>query len=234
MPRTVAILQSSYIPWRGYFDIIRRADEFLTFDVVQYTRRDWRNRNIIKGPNGAQWLTVPVDVKGRYGQAIDETRIADSGWAEQHLRAIDFNYRQAGAYGEVFPWLADTLREAGKEAFLTQSNHHLLTAVCDRLGLRTPIRRATELLPRESLISMDPTERLLQLCLAAGGTTYLSGPSARSYLDVEKFSDAGVAITWMDYSAYQPYPQCKGPFLPQVSIVDLLLNCGTGARDYLG
>jgi hypothetical protein len=95
MPRKAAIVQSSYIPWKGYFDLIRQVDEFILYDDVQYTRRDWRNRNLIKTPHGLSWLTIPVDVKGKYFQSIRETRIADPGWAERHWKTIVHNYSRA-------------------------------------------------------------------------------------------------------------------------------------------
>ena len=110
------IVQSNYLPWRGYFDLIRRADELILLDSVQYTRRDWRNRNIIKTPAGPQWITVPVEAKGQYYAAIDEVRVDDPGFAAKHVRAIELNYRKAAAFKETAPWLFDLLLEAGRGA----------------------------------------------------------------------------------------------------------------------
>ena len=232
--KTIAIIQSNYIPWHGYFDVIRQADLFITLDTVQYTRRDWRNRNVIKTPQGPQWLTIPVEAKGRYTQAIDETRIAGTDWVEQHIRAIEVNYRKAQSFEQTSPWLFTAMRDAAKSDLLTDVNHALLGAVCTQLGITTPIRRDSHLLPKAELTAMDSTDRLLRLCQATGATHYLSGPAARDYLNVSRFEEAGIGVAWMDYGGYRDHPQCWGEFMPQVSIVDLLLNCGKDARDYLG
>src|SRR5438046_4323553 len=95
MARKAAIVQSNYIPWKGYFDLIRRVDEFILYDDVQYTRRDWRNRNLIKTPQGLRWLTIPVEVKGKYYQSIRDTKIADPVWAASHWQTIVHNYGRA-------------------------------------------------------------------------------------------------------------------------------------------
>jgi hypothetical protein len=231
--RTIAIVQSNYLPWRGYFDLIRSADEFIIFDSVQYTRRDWRNRNIIKTPQGPQWITVPVEVKGKYLQAIDETRIAESDWAERHIRSIEVNYKRAATFEQTAPWLFAALREAAREQLLTRANEHLLVAVSRRLGIATPFRHCIELVDRREMAAMDPSARLLALCRAAKAERYLSGPAARDYLDVSAFETAGVEVAWMDYSGYPDYPQLWGAFEPRVSIVDLLLNTGERAHAFL-
>ena len=231
--KTVVIVQSNYLPWRGYFDLMRRADEFILLDSVQYTRRDWRNRNTIKTPAGPQWITVPVEVKGRYRTAIDEMRVADPGFADKHVRAIELNYRKAKAFEQVAPWLFGLLREASRSPLLSTVNEQLLVAIARHLEIMTPIRRCTDLVKREAMNGMDPSERLLALCKAAGATNYLSGPSARGYLDEWRFREAGVRVSWMDYSSYPEYPQLWGPFAPAVSIVDLVLNTGAAAPLYV-
>jgi len=105
MGKRIAAIQSSYIPWKGYFDAINVVDEFILLDEVQFTKRDWRNRNKIKTSQGIQWLTIPVAVKGRYLQRIDETRIADSGWAQRHWSTLTHTYRRAAAFDDVAPRL---------------------------------------------------------------------------------------------------------------------------------
>lgn len=101
MNKRIAILQSNYIPWKGYFDMIAAVDEFILYDDMQYTRRDWRNRNQIKTPQGVQWLTVPVRVKGKYDQTIRETEIDGIDWAGTHWKIIAQNYRRAPRFEEV-------------------------------------------------------------------------------------------------------------------------------------
>jgi hypothetical protein len=231
--KTVVIVQSNYLPWRGYFDLMRRADEFILLDSVQYTRRDWRNRNIIKTPAGPQWITIPVEVKGQYRAAIDEVRVADPGFAGKHARAIELNYRKAKAFEQVAPWLFGLLREASQFSLLSRVNEQLLIAIARKLNIMSPIRRCTDLLERQAMKEMDPTERLLALCKATGASDYLSGPSARGYLDEWRFREAGVQVSWIDYSRYAAYPQLWGPFVPSVSIVDLLLNTGAHAPLYV-
>ena len=152
---------------------MRRADEFILLDSVQYTRRDWRNRNTIKTPAGPQWITVPVEVKGRYRTAIDEMRVADPGFADKHVRAIELNYRKAKAFEQVAPWLFGLLREASRSPLLSTVNEQLLVAIARHLEIMTPIRRCTDLVKREAMNGMDPSERLLALCKAAGATNYL-------------------------------------------------------------
>ncbi|MBJ7432720.1 MAG: WbqC family protein, partial [Gemmataceae bacterium] len=109
MAKTVAILQSNYIPWKGYFDLIRSVDEFILYDEVQYTRRDWRNRNKIKTADGTQWLTVPVEVKGKYFQKINETLISESGWEKNHWTRICSAYSKAPYFKEYYPKLVHLL-----------------------------------------------------------------------------------------------------------------------------
>lgn len=231
--KTVVITQSNYIPWRGYFAMIAQADELIVLDCVQYTRRDWRNRNQIKTPSGIQWLTIPVEVKGKYLQAIDETRIADPAWAAAHVRSLQANYRRAQAYESAAPWIFDLLEGAAKCPMLTEVNIALLSAMCGYLGISTPIRQSTDVLPRSELVAMSPTDRLLHLSLAACATNYLSGPAAQSYLDTGRFEQAGISVEWMDYSGFPDYQQCWGDFESKVSIVDLLLNCPVEPRSYL-
>lgn len=234
MAKTVVITQSNYIPWRGYFDLLRSADEVILLDSVQYTRRDWRNRNRIKTPRGLAWLTIPVEVKGRYAQAIDETRIAGPGWAASHIRSIELAYRRASHFDAVAPWLFQELLEAGAEPQLSVVNARLLRSLCDRLDIPVPLLRCVDVLARDILAQAEPTERLVRLAGARGATRYLSGPAAKDYLDVEAFARAGIEVAWMDYRGYPEYPQLWGPFDPSVSVVDLLLNTGDEASRYLG
>jgi hypothetical protein len=232
--KTVLVTQSNYIPWRGWFDMLRAADEVVLLDCVQYTRRDWRNRNVIKTPQGTAWLTVPVETKGRYSQAIDATRIADPGWAARHIGAIESAYRRAPAYAETAPWLFGLLEEAAGESLLSAVNERLIRAVCARLGIAVPLRRCSDVLDREALRAMDPTERLVSLAGALGAARYLSGPAARAYLDLDRFAAEGIDVVWMSYEGYPEYPQLWGPFEPRVSVIDLLLNTGRDAARYLG
>lgn len=229
--KTIVIIQSNYIPWRGYFAMIALADELILLDSVQYTKNDWRNRNIIKTPTGPQWLTIPV-VRS-FPQAMDQARIAGADWANRHIRAIEQNYRRAKAFDETSSWLFPGLRTAARFPLLTQVNAYLIGEICRRLGITRTIRRCTDIASRDSLKSMEPTERLIQLCGSVEATRYLTGPAARDYLLLDRFEQAGIEVKWMDYAGLPQYPQCWDGFEPRVSIIDLLLNCGSLSPDFL-
>ncbi|MBA3351197.1 MAG: WbqC family protein [Blastocatellia bacterium] len=226
--KAVAIVQSSYIPWRGYFDLIRSVDEFILFDDMQYTRRDWRNRNKIKTSQGTTWLTIPVKVKGKFLQKICETEIDDPSWAESHWKSIENNYKRAPHFDSIGQVLRLLYEDISSERMLSQVNHRFLTFLCDLLGISTKISWSMDF-PRFE----GRTERLVQLCHAAGGKIYLSGPSARDYIEPELFERAGIELRFADYSDYCEYPQLFGDFEPQVSVIDLLFNTGRSATSYM-
>jgi hypothetical protein len=226
-PKKVAILQSNYIPWKGYFDIIASVDEFILFDDMQYTRRDWRNRNQIKTPQGQKWLTVPVQVKGKYHQKIKETVIDGSDWAMVHWKALVQNYHQTPHYDEIATWL-EPLYIAASYTYISQLNRQFIEAVCQYLGIKTVISNSW------NYILLDgKTERLADLCRQAGGTEYISGPSAKGYVEEGIFTDMNIKLTWFDYLGYPEYPQLWGEFTHGVTILDLLFNCGKDAHHYL-
>lgn len=233
MPKTIVITQSNYIPWRGYFDLMRQCDEFILGDSVQYTHKDWRNRNRIKTTQGPLWLTVPVESAGTSFASlrIEEARIADPRWAKLHLKTLHHAYNKAPHYKETMAWLAPLYEEAADESRLSLMNERLLGGIAGRLGLQTPIVRTGAYFPAETLDGLDRTERIIRICRAAGAGRYLSGPAARAYLNAAAMAEAGIEVAWMDYSRYAPYPQLWGDFDPAVSIVDLLVSTGPGARD---
>lgn len=225
--KKVAILQSNYIPWKGYFDMIAVVDEFILYDDMQYTRRDWRNRNQIKTPQGVQWLTVPVLVKGKYHQKIRETEIDGGDWAAAHWKALEQNYRRAPHFSEISEWLRPLYLD---ETFthLSQLNRHFIEAVCRYLGIQTVITQSWDY----TLVD-GKSERLADLCVQAGATEYISGPAAKDYVDEQIFAELGIQLTWFDYSGYPEYPQLWGEFSHGVTVMDLLFNCGKDAPRYM-
>jgi hypothetical protein len=225
--KSVAIVQSSYVPWKGTFDLIRSVDEFVLYDDQQYTRRDWRNRNRIKTAQGTIWLTIPVNVKGRYHQRIDETTISDPGWAERHWRTIEHTYGRAPCFEEMRDPLHRLYAEC-EETHLSAINRRFLEALRDLLGIGTPLTSSSDY-PAEG----TKTDRLVSLCRAAGATAYLSGPTARAYLDEALFAEAGIELRFMDYSGYPEYEQLYPPFEHAVSVIDLLVHTGSSAPAYL-
>ncbi len=235
MPRRIAIIQSCYIPWRGYFAIIARCDAFIFLDSVQFTRRDWRTRNRIKTPQGRLWLSVPVRQKGHYDAPIDAIEMAEPDWARTHLRTIEVNYRRAPHFTAVFPALKAAYQAASTETLLTGVNRRLTAVLCGLLGITTPLLRDIDLLDRARLDSLNPTMRLVELADVAEASEYLSGPAARDYLDENAFAARGMNVGWMDYSGLPIYPQLWGEFDPALSVLDALLNLGPeGARAALG
>jgi len=225
--KKVAIVQSNYIPWKGYFDMIAMVDEFIFYDSMQYTRRDWRNRNQIKTPQGTQWLTVPVQVKGKYFQTIRETLIDGQDWPATHWRTLKQNYCRAPFFAEIAVWL-EPLYLHKTYTHLSDLNYQLILAICAYLEIKTVLRYSSDY-----VLADGKTERLVDLCIQAGGTEYISGPAAKEYIDERQFIEHHIKLTWFDYSGYVEYPQLWGDFSHNVSILDLLFNCGKKARSYM-
>ena len=225
--KTVAIVQSNYIPWKGYFDLIAAVDEFIIYDDMQYTRRDWRNRNRIKTPQGLQWLTVPVKVKGRYLQKVRETRIDGSAWAAAHWQALWQNYRRARHFDEVAELLMPIYFE---ESFrhISVLNRRLIETINHYLGIRTIISDSWDY----NLVE-GKSERLAHLCEQAGAMRYVTGPAAKRYMEEAAFKKRGIEVIWFDYENYPDYPQLWGGFVHEVTILDLLFNCGRNAPNYM-
>lgn len=226
--KTVVILQSNYIPWKGYFDLMHDADEFILFDDRQYTRRDWRNRNQAKAANGPQWMTIPVISKSKYFQRIDETEIADRSWAMTHWKTLVHLYGDTPHFSTHAGRVEALYRAAAEESMLSKVNRLFLEGIADLLGLRTPLRWSTEFPDADG-----KTERLVSLCLATGADRYISGPAARSYLDPEAFERAGIRLEFKSYDGYPEYRQRFPPFVHGVTVLDLLFNTGPNAPWYI-
>ena len=226
--KKVAILQSNYIPWKGYFDIIGLVDEFILYDDMQYTRRDWRNRNQIKTAGGLQWLTIPVDSKGKFLQKINETSVADPQWAASHWKAIRYSYAKAPYFKLYESRFAALYERAARLRMLSDINYLFLTEICAMLGIRTKITWSSDY-----PLAEGKTERLAALVGSAGGNYYLSGPAAKDYIVDEVFEKAGIELAYMDYSGYPEYRQLHGDFTHHVSILDLLFMTGPAAPEYM-
>lgn len=207
--------------------MIAAVDEFILYDDMQYTRRDWRNRNQIKTPQGVQWLTVPVLVKGKYHQKIRETEIDGTDWADSHWKAISINYRRTPHFDEIAAWL-QPLYLVETYTHISQLNRHLIEAICNYLGITTVIKNSWDY----ALLD-GKTERLADLCVQGAATEYISGPSAKTYVQEQVFSDLGIKLTWFDYAGYPEYPQSWGDFTHGVTILDLLFNCGKESHRYM-
>lgn len=225
--KKVAIVQSNYIPWKGYFDMIAAVDEFILYDDMQYTRRDWRNRNQIKTRQGVKWLTIPVCAKGGYHQKICETKINGEEWAVAHWKTLIHSYRQTPHFQEISEWLEPLYLNTPPD-YLSQLNRQFIEAVCSYLSINTVISNSWDY----KLLG-GKTERLANLCSQAGGTEYISGSAAKDYFDKQIFNEKNIDITWFDYSSYPEYPQLWGGFTHNVTILDLLFNCGKNTPHYM-
>ena len=227
MDTKCAILQSNYIPWRGYFDIINDVDLFVFYDEVQFTVRDWRHRNIIYTTSGLKWISLPCgsDLTRR----VDEVKIAaDMNWQEQHYRKICDAYKKAPYFSKYKSFLEHVYLER-KWEYLSEFNQFLIKHIAqDFLKAKADFVNSCEYNSEGRR-----NEKLLSLMLSIGYKNYLCGPAAKAYLDEEAFLDNGINILWKDYSGYPDYPQTQQPFEGRVSIIDLLVNTGEDAPYYI-
>lgn len=221
----VGIIQSNFLPWRGYFDFIREVDLFILHDDLQYTKGDWRNRNKIKTPRGLEWITVPVNYKTT-SQTIEETTIDYSTrWAQKMSNRIREVYRQAPYFEPYFTQLGGLLLEPA--ATISELNLRLIRWACGHLQIETPIKFSREFHPQGA-----KTERLVGILKQVNASVYLSGPAAQSYLAPELLESEGIKLEYKKYN-YPEYPQLFPPFEPYVSVIDLLFMTGADARLYL-
>ena len=222
----VGMIQSNYLPWRGYFDFIDDVDTFVIYDDVQYTRKDWRNRNRIKTPNGIQWITVPVNYSQSEPTLIKDTKIDYvQPWQRKHIGRITQAYRETPYFGlyseELFCLL---MRDF---CTISDLNIALIEWCMAKLEISVPLKLSG---------NIDATggrnDRIIKILQTLGSTEYLVGPAARGYIDESLYKRAGIRLTYKSYE-YKPYPQQFGGFDGSVSIIDLLFNCGPQSRNYL-
>jgi hypothetical protein len=224
----VAILQPNYIPWKGYFDIINMVDIFVVYDDVQYTLRDWRNRNKIKTKSGLQWLTIPND--GTQKKMIKDVKIVwDDRWNVKHWKSIAVNYSKAQYFKEYKGYFEELYLNL-KDQYLWEVDLKFIELITKILGVNTKIILSSDL---DYDRNLTKTERLIAILKELNATSYLSGPSAKSYIDENLFKKENIELEWMDYSGYPEYPQLYPPFVHEVSIIDLIFNTGPNATKYM-
>ena len=224
--KKVGVIQSNYLPWKGYFDIIHDVDVFVFYDDVQYTKNDWRNRNKIKTAHGVSWITIPV---GKHiDRLICEVEINNDAWQKKHWKIILDSYSKTPYFKRYQEFLECVYLES-EWTNLSTLNHFLIEKISkDYLGIQTEFKDSREFNARgEKLV------RLIDLLIKVEATSYVSGPTARGYINEERFQDAGIELSYKDYSGYPEYPQLFHPFEHAVSILDLLFNCGPAAPDYI-
>lgn len=224
--KKIAILQSNYIPWKGYFDMINSVDEFILYDTVQYTKNDWRNRNKIQTKQGLNWLTIPVK-HGSLEQKIEDTKITDKKWNVKHWRTISQTYAKSQYFKEYSALFEDFYLNC-EEEYLSQVNFQLIKIINKILDIQTKVTWSSDY----TLVD-GQTEKLLSICEQAGATTYLSGPAAKDYFDESLAAERGIKIEWMNYSDYPEYQQLHQPFEHGVTVLDLIFNEGPNATKFM-
>lgn len=224
--KKVAIIQSNYIPWKGYFDIIHDVDQFIFYDDVQYTKNDWRNRNKIKTKDGLFWVTIPIGARNE--RLIYEVEIDDQSWAKKHWETIKQSYSMAPYFNTYKEFFEDVYLGA-RRTNLSDLNQYLIKTISKEfLGIQTEFRDSREFQPEGKKL-----DRLINLLKKAKADLYLSGPTARDYIDETWFQDEGIELVFKDYTGYPEYPQLFPPFEHAVSIIDILFNCGPQASEYI-
>ena len=221
MSKKVGMTQSNYIPWKGYFDYINSVDEFYFYDDVQYTKQDWRNRNMIKSPKGLEWISVPVGKKTR-DRLICEVEISQNGWQKSHWGKISQYYRKA-PYFKMYKEFFDDIYLGQEWKNLSDMNQSTIQKISQEiLGITTKFGGDS----RAYNLSGSKEDRYIPMLKELGCTTYLSGPSAKSYLTEESMAEHGIKLEWMNYEGYPEYNQLYPPFEHGVSILDLIFNEG--------
>lgn len=222
----VAVIQSSYIPWKGYFDIIRNVDTFVFYDDVQFTRQDWRTRNRVKTSNGSVWLSIPAGTST--DRLICEVELSSNAWQKKHWATITQSYSKAPwfkAYRELF----ESIYLGRQWTSLSELNQYVTRLIASEIfGLDTVFRDS-----REFSVEGVKQERLLNLLVCTGATEYLSGPAASNYIEPAAFAARSIKLRYQDYSNYPVYPQLHPPFEHNVSVIDLIFNTGPEAGDYI-
>jgi hypothetical protein len=220
------ILQPGYLPWLGFFDQMAQSDVFVMYDDVQYTRRDWRSRNRIKTAKGVCWLTVPVKTRGRRYQLVNEARVDNSRpWQRKHVETIRGSYSNAPYFKRYFPQIKSILEK--DPPLLMDLNLELIQYLRQVLNLKTKIIFSSTM-----DIQGNRTERLVKICKALGAREYLTGDAAASYLEMEMFDQHDIEVHFHKYE-HPEYPQINGPFIPYLSAIDLVFNCGPESRSYI-
>ncbi len=224
--KKIAILQSNYIPWKGYFHIIQKVDHFVFLDTAQYTIRDWRNRNQIKTPEGLKWLTVPTN--GTQSMKINEVKIDNStDWRKKHLKTFEKNYKKCRYFKQYFELLQNILmRKSWKN--LSDLNQLLIKEITKMLCIKTTFSDSKELELLEGKNS-----KIISIIQQLNGDHYITGPAARSYIDENIFSLNDIKVEFMDYSYYPVYNQPWGKFTHNVSILDLFFCEGPDSPKFI-
>lgn len=223
----IAILQPNYLPWKGVFDMINLVDVFVFLDDVQYTKHDWRNRNKIKTSNGTQWLTVPLK-SNSIKQKIFEVEVSDKvNWSKKHYYSFLANYAKAN-YFKKYEFLIEDFYIKNQWKKLNELNIYTTKKISEILKINTEFIRSSEL----NISTQDKNQRLIDIIKYLNGKIYVSGPAAKNYIDIEKFKQNNIDIYFMNYN-YPEYPQLYGKFIHEVTVLDVIFNCGENSLKYI-
>lgn len=218
--------QPCYLPWLGLFHKIAKADRFVSFNQVQYQAKDWNNRNYIKSQQGAMWMTVPVNRKGRLDGCYRDIKINNNiGWGRKHWNALKLNYSKAPHFKNYADYFEDIY--AREWDTLVDLNESMLQWFLDTLGINTRVESAADY-----HFQGHKSDLVLDMCKQLGASTYIFGPQGKDYADREAFERAKIDLIFDEYN-HPEYPQCYGDFLSHMSIIDLLFNCGEDSLDIL-
>lgn len=217
----VSISQSNYFPWIGYFSLIARVDTFVFLDSVQFTSRDWRSRNLIKTQHGEHWISIPVS-RSATALPICEVQLGSLDWRQLHLETIRRSYTRAVFFKEVFPLIEDLIRLPTSSLALL--NQNIVKSVSQFLGLKTRFLVDQDIVPFKDISQMDATDRLVLLSSELDAKVYVTTPRALDYLKVERFSGQGIDLEIFEYPSFPDYSQVWGEFVPNLSIIDVLMN----------
>ena len=224
--KKIAILQSNYLPWKGVFDIINQVDIFVFLEDVQFTTRDWRNRNKVYTKDGLKWITIPV-IKGPRSQLIYEVKI-DQGkdWQRKHFNTFQINYGRA-LYFKKYKWIIEDIYCKHTWESLSKLNIYTIELIARTLGIKTKFMNSAGLNTKGS-----KDDKLIEICKKLGADYYLSGPAAKDYINPKKFKDENIILDYIEYK-YPEYNQLYKTFNHFVTILDLIFNCGDNSAYYI-
>jgi len=213
----VSIHQPDYIPWLGYFNKIALSDVFVFLDDAQYSTDNIHNWNRIKSPQGVLKIKIPVEQK--LGYKINEVRTKDElKWREKHLKTISLFYKRAPYFDVIYQAVENLFMRDYPD--IAKLNEAIIRFFCDGFGIKTKL-----LLSSELNLNTVKEERIIDICISAGGTTYYSGNGAKAYQVEEHFTSRGIKLEYTHFDIFE-YPQLWGNFIPRLSIVDYVMNCG--------
>jgi len=224
--KKVAIIQSNYIPWKGYFDIINEVDLFIFYDDVQFTKNDWRNRNKIKTQQGIKWITIPVGKN--ITRLIHEVEIKETSWQKKHYKMFKQNYLKTPFYKKYNDFLEHVYLENQWKNLSDLNQYTIKTISKELLGMSTKFEDS-----RFYQITARKQDGVIDLLKKVKASVYISGPSAKNYLEEQSFQQEEIKLIWKDYSNYPEYPQFYPPFEHGVTILDLLFHTGPDAPYYI-